>query len=63
MADHSHHGESEHDERDVTMPAMPRAGLVVVEAKLVLGSLETVLDCPAMALSERLPLTINIRGL
>ena len=45
------------------MPAVPRAGLVVVEAKLVLGGLETVLDRPAMALSERLPLTINIRGL
>ncbi len=31
MADRGHHGKGEHHERDVTMPAMPRAGLVLVE--------------------------------
>ena len=31
------------------MPAMPGSGLVVVETELVLGSLEAVLDRPAMA--------------
>ena len=50
MLDGSHHGEGEHDERDVTMPAMPRSGFVVVEPELVLGCLEAVLDRPAMAL-------------
>ena len=49
MLDRRHHGEAKHDERDVTMPAMPGSGLVVVETELVLGSLEAVLDRPAMA--------------
>ena len=31
MLDGSHHGEGEHDERDVTMPGMPGSGFVVVE--------------------------------
>ena len=50
MLDSRHHGEGEHDERDVTMPAMPGSGLVMVEPELVLGGLEAVLDRPAMAL-------------
>src|SRR4029077_16558637 len=49
MLDGSHHGKGEHDERDVTMPAMPRSGFVVVEPELVLGSLKAVLDRPAVA--------------
>ena len=31
MLDGSHHGKCEHDERDVTMPAMPRSQIVVVK--------------------------------
>src|ERR1700729_312948 len=31
------------------MPAMPRSGLVVVEPKFVLGSLEAILNRPTMA--------------
>ena len=50
MLDGSHHGESEHDERDVTMPAVPRSGFIVVEPELVFGCLEAILDRPAMAL-------------
>ena len=34
---------------NVTMPAMPRSGFVVVEPELVLGSLKAVLDRPAVA--------------
>src|ERR1700722_4701149 len=49
VLDRRYHGEAKHDERDVTMPAMPGSGLVVVETELVLGSLEAVLDRPAMA--------------
>ena len=49
ILDGSHHGEGEHDERDVTMPAMPRSGFVVVEPELVFGCLEAVLDRPAVA--------------
>ena len=48
VTDYRHHGECEHDERDVAVPAMPRPGFVVVEAELVLGGLEAVFDCPAM---------------
>src|SRR6516225_6683616 len=32
----------------MAMPAMPGAGLVVIEAKFILGSLKTILDGPAM---------------
>jgi hypothetical protein len=32
-----HHGEGEHDKRDMPVPAMPGAGFVVIEAELVLG--------------------------
>src|SRR6476659_4937995 len=38
------------DERDVTMPAVPGSGFVVVEPELVFGCLEAILDRPAMAL-------------
>src|SRR5271165_2095985 len=50
MLNGRHHGEGEHDKRDVTMPAVPRSGLVMVEPELVLGGLEAVLDRPTMAL-------------
>jgi len=50
MAYAGHHGESEHDERHVPVPAVPTPGLVVIEAKLVFGALEAVLDGPAAAL-------------
>lgn len=50
MADDSHNGEGQHDERDVAVPAVPGAGFVVVQAELVLGGLETVLDSPTATL-------------
>ena len=50
MADHRHHGEGEHGHGNVTMPAMPGSGFVVVEPELVFGCFEAILDCPAMAL-------------
>ena len=34
------------------VPAVPRARLVVIETELVLGSLEAVLDGPAMAFGQ-----------
>ena len=49
MTDRGHHGESEHDERDVAMPSMPGAGLVMIEAQLVFRRLEAVFDGPAAA--------------
>lgn len=53
MTDRDHHGEGQHDQRDMTVPALPGSGLVVVEAQFVLGRLEVVLDDPAIApLSE-----------
>ena len=51
MLDGGHHGEGKHDEGDMTMPTMPRPGLVVIETELVLGSLEAVLDRPTAALN------------
>lgn len=50
MADRCGHGEGEHDQRDMTVPAMPRPGFVVVEPQFVLGGFEAVLDCPSVAL-------------
>jgi hypothetical protein len=49
MPDDGHHCEGEHDQRDMTVPAMPGARLVVIEAEFVFGGFETVLDGPAMA--------------
>ena len=42
-------GMGQHGEREVAMPAGPRADLVLVEADLALGSLEAGLDRPARA--------------
>jgi hypothetical protein len=47
--DDGHYGEGKHDERDMTMPAMPGAGFVVIKTELVLGRFEAVLDGPPMA--------------
>jgi hypothetical protein len=41
--------EGQHDERNVLMPAVPGAGLVVVEPQFVLGRLESILDGPALS--------------
>ena len=49
MTDGGHHGEGEHDQRYVPMPAMPGAALIVIEAEFVLGGLEAVFDGPATA--------------
>ncbi len=49
MTDRGHHGEGEHDQRYVPMPAMPGAALIVIEAEFVLGGLEAVFDGPATA--------------
>jgi len=50
MADRRHHGESEHDEGDMAVPAVPGPAFVVIEPEFVLGGLEGVLNGPAMAL-------------
>ena len=47
LADDRQHGEGQHDQRDVAVPAVPAAGLVVVQPELGLGGLERVLDRPA----------------
>jgi hypothetical protein len=43
-------GKGEHHERDVAVPAVPGARLVVVEAQFGLRRLEGILDGPAMSL-------------
>src|SRR5476649_1746385 len=40
MADHRHHGEGEHHQGNVAMPAMPGSAPVVIEPELVLGGLK-----------------------
>src|ERR1035437_3028443 len=52
MPDCCHHGEGEHGKRDLAMPAMPGAGLVMVESQFILGRLETILDRPTMTLDH-----------
>lgn len=49
MPDDGRHGEGQHDQGNMAVPAVPRARLVVIEAKRVLRGLETVLDRPAVA--------------
>src|ERR1700688_4406184 len=49
MADHRHHAEGEHHQRDVAMPPMPGSALVVIESELVFRGLKTVLNRPPMA--------------
>jgi hypothetical protein len=46
MADHRHHGESEHDHGNVAMPAMPGSALIVIESELVFRGLKAILDRP-----------------
>src|SRR5665213_3335913 len=52
MTDDSHHGEGEHDQRDMAVPAVPGTAFVVIEAEFVFGGFETVLDGPAMAFDQ-----------
>src|SRR4051794_25857989 len=47
MAHHGHHGKGQHHQRDVPMPAVPGAGLVVSKPQLGLRRLERVLNRPA----------------
>lgn len=49
MADHRHHGEGEHHQRNVAMPPMPGSALIVIEPELVFRGLKTVLDRPPVA--------------
>ena len=49
MSDRRHHGEGEHHQGNVAMPAMPGSALVVIEPELVFRGLKAVLDCPPMA--------------
>ena len=49
MANDGHHGEGEHNERDMPVPAVPGARLVVIQTEFVLSGFETVLDGPTMA--------------
>jgi hypothetical protein len=49
LTDDGCHGEGEHDQRDMPVPAMPRARLVVIEPEFVLGRLEAIFNGPAMA--------------
>ena len=43
-----HHRKGEHNERDMPVPSVPGACLVVIETEFVLGGFEAVLNGPAM---------------
>ena len=49
ISDRGHHGEGEHHQGHVTVPAMPGSALVVIEPELVFRGLKTILDGPSMA--------------
>jgi hypothetical protein len=49
MSDRGHHGEGEHHQGHVAMPAMPGSALVVIEPELVFRGFKAVLDRPSMA--------------
>jgi hypothetical protein len=49
MPDRGHHGEGEHHQGHVTVPAMPGSALVVIEPELVFRGFKAVLDRPSMA--------------
>ncbi len=48
VTDGGQHGERQHHQRDVAVPAVPRAALVVIEAELGLGGFKAILDRPAL---------------
>ena len=52
MADHCRQGEGHHHQADVSVPAVPEAGLVVSQPELSLSGLELVLDRPTLALDR-----------
>ena len=49
MADRRHHGEGEHHQGNMAMPAMPGSALIMIEPELVFRGLKTILDCPPVA--------------
>ena len=49
VANGRQHGKRQHDQADVAVPAVPGPALVVVEAELVLGGFEAVLNGSALA--------------
>src|ERR1700758_5594118 len=48
IADRCQHGERQHHQRDMTGPAVPGPGFVMIKAQFVLAGLETVFDVPAL---------------
>src|ERR1700756_1303608 len=50
VTDRRQHGEGQHYQRDVAVPAMPGSGLVMIEAEFGLRRLKGILDRPAMSL-------------
>ena len=49
MPDRGHHGEGEHHQGHMTVPAMPGSAFVVIEPELVFRGFKAVLDRPSMA--------------
>src|ERR1700737_1517227 len=49
MSDRGHHGEGEHHQGHMTVPAMPGSALVVIEPELVFRGFKAGLDRPSMA--------------
>src|SRR3954454_11351059 len=49
MADRCQHGERQHHQRNMTVPAVPGAGFMMIKAQFVLAGLETVLNVPSLS--------------
>src|ERR1700751_1615006 len=62
MADCRQHGKGQHDQRDVPVPAVPRAGLIMVKSQFILRRLKSILDGPTMALDPDQRLNGGARG-
>src|SRR5258708_36119344 len=58
MPDRGHHGEGEHHQGDVTVPAMRGSALVVTEPELVFRGFKAVLDCPSMAFDRSVSIDV-----
>src|ERR1700752_2015206 len=62
MTDYPQHGKGQHDQRDVPVPAVPRAGLIMVKSQFILRRLKSILDGPTMALDPHQRLNNGASG-
>ena len=62
MADRCQHGERQHHQRDMAVPAVPGARFIMIKAQFVLAGLETVFDVPALPFHRHQRLNTGASG-